>query len=83
MPLMTVSLVSALWATMKVGSSSDIACSALARRSWSARDSGVMLTEMTGAGNSMASRMIGCSSSQIVSPVVVSPRPTAAPMSPQ
>ena len=44
---------------------------------------GVMLMDMTGAGNSMDSRMIGCSRAQSVSPVRVFCRPTTATMSPQ
>ena len=39
-------------------------------------------TRMTGSGNSMLSRMMGCFSSHRVSPVVVFFRPTAAAMSP-
>ena len=45
--------------------------------------SGSMATWMTGSGNSIFSRMIGCSSSQRVSPVVVFLRPTAAAISPE
>jgi hypothetical protein len=41
-----------------------------------------MATSMTGAGNFIASRMIGFSSVQSVSPVRVSLRPMAAAMSP-
>ena len=50
--------------------------------SWSALVLGSMAMEMTGSGKSIASRMIGLSSSQSVSPVVVSFRPTAAAISP-
>ena len=38
--------------------------------------------EMTGSGNSMRSRMIGCARSQSVSPVVVCLKPRPATMSP-
>jgi hypothetical protein len=41
-----------------------------------------MAIEMTGSGNIIFSRMIGLSSSQSVSPVRVSRRPTAAYMLP-
>ncbi|MBR6977051.1 MAG: 50S ribosomal protein L35 [Lachnospiraceae bacterium] len=37
----------------------------------------------TGSGKIMDSRMIGCASSQSVSPVVVNFRPTAAAISPE
>ena len=42
-----------------------------------------MATRMTGSGNSMDSRMMGCFSSHRVSPVVVFFRPTMAAMSPE
>ena len=50
--------------------------------SWSAFVFGSMATSMTGFGNFIASRMIGLSSSDRVSPVRVSFSPMAAPMSP-
>ena len=43
--------------------------------SWSSFVFGSMATSMTGSGNSIDSRMIGLSSSQSVSPVVVERRP--------
>src|SRR6185312_4313711 len=68
--------------TRNVGSSSESFWSAIASLSWSAFVFGSMATSMTGAGNFIASRMIGCSSSHSVSPVRVSFRLIAAAMSP-
>ena len=56
--------------------------SASAIFSWSALVLGSTACEITGSGNSMRSRMIGAETSQSVSPVVTSLRPTAAAMSP-
>ena len=50
--------------------------------SWSTLVLGSIATAMTGSGKFIASRMIGLSSSQIVSPVWTFLRPTAAAMSP-
>ena len=82
MPAMIVWPVSASERTRNVGSSSCSFCSAMASLSWSALVLGSMATSMTGFGNFIASRMIGLSSSHSVSPVRVSLRPMAAPMSP-
>jgi hypothetical protein len=50
--------------------------------SWSALVLGSTATSITGSGNSIRSRMIGAFAAHSVSPVVVSLRPTIAPMSP-
>ena len=68
MPAMIVWPVSASERTRKVGSSSWSFCSAMPSLSWSALVLGSMATSMTGLGNFIASRMIGLSSSDSVSP---------------
>ena len=68
--------------TRNVGSSSDSFASAIASLSWSALVFGSIATSITDAGNFIASRMIGWSSSHSVSPVRVSRSPIAAAMSP-
>ena len=70
-PMMVWPVSSSVW-TRKVGSSSDNAPSALAILSWSTLVLGSMATWMTGSGKIIFSRMIGCLSSQSVSPVFVS-----------
>src|SRR3546814_10505268 len=50
--------------------------------SWSALVLGSTLSSITGSGNSIRSRMIGCCGSHSVSPVVVSLRPAIATISP-
>ncbi len=82
MPAMIVCEVSTSVRTRKVGSSSASFCRAMPSLSWSAFDLGSMATSMTGFGKRIASRMIGLSSSDSVSPVRVSLRPMAAAMSP-
>ena len=82
MPAMMVWPVSSSVWTWKVGSSSDSEASALPILSWSTLVLGSMATWMTGSGKSIFSRMIGCLSSQRVSPVVVSFMPMPATMSP-
>jgi hypothetical protein len=68
---------------LKVGSSSASFIRATPIFSCPALVFGSMATRMTGSGKSMDSRMIGCFSSQRVSPVVVFFSPTAAAMSPE
>ncbi len=82
MPAMIVWAVSGSVCTRKVGSSCASFCSAPPSFSWSAFVFGSMATAITGSGNCMASRMIGCFSSQIVSPVVAFFNPTTAQISP-
>ena len=82
MPAMIVSLVSWSKVTTKVGSSIASACSATPSFSLSPRLLGLTATEMTGAGKSIDSSVIGWAGSQSVSPVRVSVRPTQATMSP-
>ena len=60
MPEMTVWPVSSSVRTRNVGSSSDSDLSALPSLSWSDFVFGSMATWMTGSGNSIRSRMIGC-----------------------
>ena len=82
MPEMMVWPVSwSVW-TWNVGSSSASLARPTDILSCSALVLGSTATEMTGVANSMDSRMIGCFSSQRVSPVVVFLRPTQATMSP-
>ena len=81
-PEMIVWPVSSSVRTLKVGSSSAKRAKAMPIFSWSALVFGSTATEITGSGNSMDSRITCALSSQSVSPVVVSLRPTAAAMSP-
>ena len=60
MPRMIVWPVSSSVCTWNVGSSSDSEPSALPSLSWSFFVFGSIATEITGSGNSMRSRMIGC-----------------------
>ena len=82
MPEMSVCPVSVLVDTRNDGSSVASLWRDPPSRSWSTFVFGSMAIEMTGSGNCMRSRTIGLLSSQSVSPVVVSRRPTAATMSP-
>ncbi len=68
--------------TRKEGSSTASFCNAMPSFSWSDFVLGSMAIDMTGSGNSIASSTMGFSMSQMVSPVVVFLRPTAAAMSP-
>ncbi len=67
--------VSSSVSTRKDGSSVASFCSDVPSFSWSALVFGSMAIEITGSGNSIDSRTIGWSSSQSVSPVVVSRKP--------
>ena len=82
MPAMMVWPVSWFVDTRNVGSSSASFCSATPILSCSAFVFGSTAMSMTGSANSMDSRMMGCFSSQSVSPVDTSFRPTTATMSP-
>ena len=82
MPRMIVCPVSLSVWTLKVGSSCMSLPRAMPIFSWSALVLGSIATAMTGSGKFMASRMIGLSSSQIVSPVWTFFSPTPAAMSP-
>ena len=82
MPEMIVWPVSSSVRTRKVGSSSDRRPSAVDIFSSSTFDLGSMATSTTGSGNVIASRMIGWSSEQSVSPVVTRLKPMPAAMSP-
>ena len=81
-PRMMVWPVSLSVWTLKVGSSCISLASAMPIFSWSALVLGSIATAMTGSGKFIASRMIGLSRSQIVSPVETFFSPTAAAMSP-
>ena len=80
---MTVWLVSLSTLTLKVGSSSDSLTSAFVSLSWSDLLLGSIATETTGSGKMIVSSMTGSDSSQMVSPVKVFLRPTAAAMLPE
>ena len=82
MPAMIVCPVSSSVRTRNDGSSIASFCSDAPSLSWSALVLGSIAMSMTGSGNSIRSRMIGCFSSQSVSPVVALLRPTTAQMSP-
>ena len=82
-PEMIVWPVSASVRTRNDGSSMASFCSASASLSWLACVFGSMAIEMTGSGNSMSSSTTGDFSSESVSPVAVTRRPTAAAMLPQ
>ena len=82
MPAMMVCPVSSSVRTRKVGSSSDSFIRLSDSLSWSILVLGSMATKITGSGNSMDSRITGCSGAVSVSPVEVLLSPTAAAMSP-
>ena len=65
-----------------VGSSSANFAKASPILPWSFFVFGSIASSITGSGNSIDSRITGCCSSQIVSPVVVVLKPTAAAISP-
>ncbi len=78
MPLMMVWPVSSSVCARKEGSSFWSFARASPSFFESAWVRGSMATEMTGSGNSIRSRRIGCFGSQRVSPVVTLLSPTAA-----
>ena len=67
---------------MNVGSSSASFDNAIPIFSWAALSFGSIAISITGSGNSIDSRMIGCAGSHKVFPVVTSFNPTAAAISP-
>ncbi len=81
-PAMIVCWVSSSVRMRKVGSSWARRVSAMPILSWSPFVLGSMACEMTGSGKVMFSSRMAFFSSHSVSPVRVSPRPTAAAMSP-
>ena len=82
-PAMIVWPVSvSVWAR-NVGSSSANLAKASPILPWSFFVLGSIASSITGSGNSIDSRITGCCSSQIVSPVVVILKPTAAAISPE
>ena len=82
MPETIVSRVSGSDATRNVGSSSERRESAIPIFSWSTFVFGSMRIDTTGSGNTIASKAMGCSSSQSVWPILISFKPTAAAISP-
>ena len=68
--------------TWKVGSSSANLAKALPNLSWSALVLGSTAIPITGSGKIIDSKTIGFFSSERVSPVLISLKPTAAPISP-
>ena len=81
-PAIIVSPVSGFVVTLKVGSSSANLDNPTPNLSWSAFVFGSIAYSITGSGNSIFSRMMKFFSSQILSPVVVFLKPTAAAISP-
>jgi len=67
---------------LNVGSSSANFAKAIPIFSWAALSFGSIAISITGSGNSIDSRIIGCSGSHKVFPVVTSFNPTAAAISP-